>query len=241
MAAHKVGTREEWLKARDALLEREKELTRRGDELTKERLELPWVPIEKDYSFATDDGPKTLAELFDGRTQLIVYHHMFGPTYEAGCPMCSTVSDSFDAAIPHLQAKDVTFVCMSRAPLEKLQAYKKRMGWKFPWVSSHDSDFNLDFQASATEEQVRPIVDSGQLPAVVDYLAETCGTDPAGYISEQPVLNVFALDEGVVYQTYATTARGLEFTLGYYGFLDRAPFGRNENDPQFWQRRHDEY
>jgi predicted dithiol-disulfide oxidoreductase (DUF899 family) len=153
--------------------------------------------------------------------------------------MCSTVSDSFDGAIPHLNAKDVTFVCISRAPLEKLQAYKKRMGWKFPWVSSHESDFNFDFQASATEEQVCPMVESGQLPPVVDQLAETCGTDPAGYISEQPVLNVFALDDGVVYQTYATTARGLEFALTYYGFLVRAPLGRNENE--FWQKRHDEY
>jgi predicted dithiol-disulfide oxidoreductase (DUF899 family) len=153
--------------------------------------------------------------------------------------MCSTVSDSFDGSIPHLNAKDVTFVCMSRAPLQKLQAYKKRMGWKFPWVSSHESDFNFDFQASATEEQVRPMVESGQLPPVVDHMAETCGTDPAGYISEQPVLNVFALDDGAVYQTYTTTARGLEFALVYYGLLDRAPLGRNEND--FWQKRHDEY
>jgi predicted dithiol-disulfide oxidoreductase (DUF899 family) len=237
-----VSTREEWLAARNSLLEREKELTRRSDELARERRDLPWVSIEKDYTFDTGDGPKSLAELFDGRSQLLVYHFMFGPEYEAGCPVCSSAADGFDAIVPHLRARDTTFLCISRAPLEKLQAYRQRMGWRFPWVSSSGSDFNFDLQASQPAEALRPFLESGSAPPVVDQMAAACGTDAAGYLQEGPVFNAFALEDGVVYQTYSTHARGLEFMLGYYGFLDRAPEGRNEGDTaEHWLRRHDEY
>ena len=241
MTEHKVGTREEWLRARKELLEREKELTRRSDELARERRELPWVPIEKDYSFGTDDGTKTLAELFDGRSQLLVYHFMFGPQYTAGCPVCSSAADTFDGAVPHLKARDVTFLCVSRAPLERLQAYRRRMGWEFPWVSSEGSDFNFDFDVSATEEQLAAFL-GGDVPPVVAQLAAACGTDPAGYLAEGPGLSAFALSDGVVYHTYSTYARGLEIMLGFYALLDRVPKGRNEGDSEeFWIRRHDEY
>ena len=241
MTSHKVGTREEWLAARNELLEREKELTRRNDELARERRELPWVELETEYSFETEDGPKTLAELFDGRSQLLVYHFMFGPAYEAGCPVCSSGADTFDGAVPHLGARDVTFLCVSRAPLEKLQAYRRRMGWSFPWVSSEGSDFNFDFGASHTEEELAPFLEGGNL-GPVPQLAADCGTDPAGFLSEGPVLSAFALEDGVVYHTYSTGARGLEIMLGYYGLLDRAPKGRDEGDPpEMWLRRHDEY
>jgi predicted dithiol-disulfide oxidoreductase (DUF899 family) len=241
MTKHKVGTREEWLAARNQLLEREKELTRRNDELAQERRELPWVPVEKEYSFETEDGTKTLAELFEGRSQLIIYHFMFGPAYEAGCPVCSSGADTYDGAVPHLNARNVTFVCVSRAPLEKLQAYKRRMGWSFPWVSSQGSDFNFDFGGSHTEEELAPFLEGGDL-GPVPQLAADCGTDPAGYIAEEPLLNSFALDDGAVYQTYSTGARGLEILLGFYGLLDRAPRGRDEGDPpEMWIRRHDEY
>ena len=241
MADHEIGTREEHQAAREELLKREKELTRVSDELAKERRELPWVPIEKDYSFDTEAGPKTLAELFDGRSQLMAYHFMFGPTYTAGCPVCSSGADTYNGAVPHLNARDVTFLCISRAPLEKLQAYRKRMGWSFPWVSSAGSDFNFDFGASHTEEELKPFLDSGQLGPVPD-LAAKCGTDPAGYLSEGPVVSVFALEDGVVYQTYSTGARGLEFLMGFYGMLHRTPKGRDERNPsEMWIRRHDEY
>jgi len=241
MTSHEVGTREEWREARNALLEREKELTRRNDELARERRELPWVAIEKDYEFDTDEGRKSLAELFDGRSQLLVYNFMFGPEYEAGCPVCSSSADGFDAWVPHLGARDATFVCISRAPLDKLQAYKRRMGWRFPWVSSNASDFNFDLQASMPKEALTSFLE-GDIPPIVSQLAEACGTDPGGYVTEGPVFNAFALDDGVVYHTYATTARGLEFMMGYYGFLDRAPRGRDEGDaPDMWFRRHDEY
>jgi predicted dithiol-disulfide oxidoreductase (DUF899 family) len=241
MTEHKVGTREEWLAARNTLLEREKELTRRNDELARERRELPWVPIEKDYSFETDDGTKTLAELFDGRSQLVVYHFMFGPEYEAGCPVCSSSGDGFDAAVPHLNARDVTFLCISRAPLEKLQAYKQRMGWKFPWVSSSGSDFNFDFDVSATKEQIAPFLEGGA-PPIVTQLAAECGTEPAGYMTEQQALSAFVLSDGDVYHTYSAYARGVEVVMGFYALLDRAPKGRNEGDStDFWIRRHDEY
>ena len=240
MTDHKIGTREEWLSARNALLEREKELTRRSDELARERRELPWVPVEKEYVFETEDGQKTLAELFDGRSQLLVYHFMFGPDYTAGCPVCSSGADTYSGAVEHLQARDVTFLCISRAPLDKLQAYKQRMGWRFPWVSSHGSDFNFDFGASRTGEEVAPML-GGNLGPILG-LATDCGTDPAGYMSEGPVFSAFAFDDGVVYHTYSTGARGLEFMLGYYGFLDRAPKGRDEGDPpELWVHRHDEY
>jgi predicted dithiol-disulfide oxidoreductase (DUF899 family) len=242
MTEHEVGTREEWQAARTALLEREKDLTRRSDELARERRELPWVRMDKDYSFETDEGAKTLAELFDGRSQLLVYHFMFGPEYTAGCPVCSSSADGFDAVVPHLKARGVTFLCISRAPLEKLQTYKRRMGWDFPWVSSFDSDFNFDVQASQTQEALRPFLEGGDVPPVVTELAEACGTDPAGYLTEGPVFNTFVRENEAIYHAYSTSARGLEFMMGYYGFLDRAPKGRNEGDPpQVWIRRHDEY
>jgi predicted dithiol-disulfide oxidoreductase (DUF899 family) len=241
MTKRKIGTREEWLAARNELLEREKELTRRNDELARQRRELPWVQVEKHYSFETEDGTKTLAELFDGRSQLIVYHFMFGPAYTAGCPVCSSAADTFDGAVSHLRARDATFLCISHAPLEKLQAYKRRMGWSFPWASSHGSDFSFDFGASHTEEELKPFLE-GDVPPVVAELASACGTDPPGYLAEGPVLSAFALEDGVVYQTYSTGARGLEFMMGFYGFLDRAPKGRDEGDPpEMWIRRHDEY
>ena len=241
MTQHSVVSREEWLDARQELLRREKELTRLGDELARQRRELPWVPIDKDYSFDTDEGTKTLAELFDGRSQLLVYHFMFGPEYTEGCPTCSAGADTFDGAVSHLKARDVTFLCVSRAPLEKLQAYKGRMGWSFPWVSSHGSDFNFDFDASHTEEQLQPFLE-GDVPPVVAQLAEACGTDPAGYMAEGPALSAFALSDGAVYHTYSTYARGLEVMLGFYPLLDRVPKGRDEDDDQeFWIRRHDEY
>ncbi len=245
MVDHKVGSREEWLAAREKLLEREKEHTRRGDELARQRRELPWVRVEKEYRFETDDGTKTLAELFDGRSQLLVYHLMFGPSYEAGCPTCSSSADAVNGVLPHLNARDVTMVYVSRAPLEKLRAYKRRMGWSFPWVSSAGSDFNFDYGVSRTEEQTRagiaPMLEDGT-PPIVDQLASASGTDVVGYLSEGPGFSAFVLDQGVVYHTYSTTARGLEFLMGYYGILDRAPKGRNEGDSlQLWIRRHDEY
>jgi predicted dithiol-disulfide oxidoreductase (DUF899 family) len=240
MTEHKVGTREEWLAARNALLEREKELTRRSDELARERRDLPWVRMEKEYTFEAEDGQKTLAELFDGRSQLLVYNFMFGPDYTAGCPVCSSGADMYTGAVEHLRARDVTFLCISRAPLDRLLAYKRRMGWSFPWVSSHGTDFNFDFGASHSREELAPILEGDLGP--VPRLAADCGTDPAGYMSEGPVFSAFALEDGVVYHTYSTSARGLEFMLGYYAFLDRAPKGRDEGDPpEMWIRRHDEY
>ena len=238
---HKTATREEWLAARDELLAREKAHTREADELARLRRELPWVPIEKEYSFETEDGTKSLAELFDGRSQLIAYNFMFGPTYTAGCTVCSSAADLFDGFTPHLKARDVTLLCISRAPLEKLIAYRERMGWSFPWISSAGSDFNFDFGASHTEEELRPFLE-GDIPATVTQMAARSGTDPAGYVAEAPVLQVFALDDGVVHQTYSTTARGLEVQMAFYGMLDRVPKGRDEEkDSDFWIRRHDEY
>ena len=238
---HKVGTREEYEAARDELLKREKELTRRNDELARERRELPWVRVEKDYSFETDAGTKTLAELFDGRSQLLVYHFMFGQAYTAGCPVCSSAADTFAGAVEHLKARDVTFVCISRAPLERLRAYKRRMGWEIPWVSSLGTDFNFDFAASATDEQLAPLLE-GDVPPVVAQLAAACGTDTAGYLAEQQVLSAFALSDGVVYHTYSAYARGVEILMGFYPLLDRVPKGRNEGEStEFWIRRRDEY
>jgi predicted dithiol-disulfide oxidoreductase (DUF899 family) len=241
MTDHRIGTRDEWLAARNELLEQEKELTRRNDELSRQRRELPWVRIEKQYSFETDDGTKTLAELFDGRSQLLVYHFMFGPEYTAGCPVCSSAADTFDGAVEHLKARDVTFLCISRAPLERLQDYKRRMGWNFAWVSSLGTDFNFDFNVSATEEQLAPFLE-GDVPAVVAQMAAACGTDPAGYLADQQGLTAFALSDGVVHHTYSAYARGVEILMGFYPLLDRAPLGRNEADSEeFWIRRHDEY
>jgi predicted dithiol-disulfide oxidoreductase (DUF899 family) len=245
MADHKIGSREEWQAARDELLGREKEHTRMADELARQRRELPWVVVEKEYRFTTDEGTRTLAELFDGRSQLLVYHFMFGPSYEAGCPVCSSSADAVNGVLPHLRARDVTMLYVSRAPLEKLQAYKRRMGWNFPWVSSADSDFNFDFGVSYTDEQMRehmgPILE-GEAPPVLRHLADATGTDVPGYVSEGPGMSAFVLADGVVYQTYSTQARGLEFLMGYYPILDRAPKGRDEDDSsEFWLRRHDEY
>jgi predicted dithiol-disulfide oxidoreductase (DUF899 family) len=245
MTDSNVVSREEWTVARDELLAREKEHTRLGDELARQRRELPWVRVEKEYRFDTDDGTRTLAELFDGRSQLLVYHFMFGPSYQSGCPTCSSMADGVDGAVAHLKARDATFVFVSQAPLEKLQAYRRRMGWSFPWASSAGSDFNFDFGCSRSEEQTReaiaPMLAAGT-PPVVDRNARLSGTDVVGYLSEGPGFDAFALDDGAVYHTYSTTARGLEFLMGYYAILDRAPKGRDEGDsPQLWIRRHDEY
>jgi predicted dithiol-disulfide oxidoreductase (DUF899 family) len=245
MTDHQVVGREEWTAAREDLLAREKEHTRLGDELARQRRELPWVRVEKEYRFDTNDGPSTLADLFDDRSQLLVYHFMFGPSYQAGCPTCSSMADTIDGALPHLHARDVTMTYVSQAPLEKLQAYKRRMGWNMPWVSAAETDFNFDLGFSRTEEQTReafaPMLEAGAPPAV-EQNARSSGTDATGYLTQGPGLSAFALDDGVVYQTYGTTARGLEFLMGFYGILDRAPRGRDEGDAsQFWIRRHDEY
>ncbi len=245
MTTHKIGTREDWETASAKLLAREKEHTRLGDELARQRRELPWVPVEKEYTLQTAHGPKTLAELFDGRSQLVVYHFMFGPSYQAGCPTCSSMADSFNGVLSHLRAHDVTMICVSSAPLEKLVAYRERMGWSFNWASSNESDFNLDLGFSSSEEQTRqaiaPVVEAGMPPIAYRNANET-GTDVVGYLSESPGLSTFVLDNGAVYQTYSTTARGIEFLMGYYGILDRVPKGRDEGDGfQLWIRRHDEY
>jgi predicted dithiol-disulfide oxidoreductase (DUF899 family) len=245
MTDHEAVTREEWAASRDELLAREKEHTRLGDELARRRRELPWVRVEKEYLFDTDDGTRTLAELFDGRSQLLVYHFMFGPSYQAGCPTCSSMADTVDGALPHLHARDVTMMYVSQAPLEKLQAYKRRMGWNMPWVSSSGSDFNFDLGYSSTEEQTReaiaPLLEAG-LPPIVEHNANSTGTDITGYLTELFGFTAFILDDGTLYQTYATTGRGIEFLMGYYGILDRAPKGRDEGDDwQVWIRRHDEY
>jgi predicted dithiol-disulfide oxidoreductase (DUF899 family) len=241
MTAHKTGTHEEWLAAREALLAEEKELTRRSDELARKRRELPWVPVEKDYSFETEAGTKSLAELFDGRSQLLIYHFMFGPSYEAGCPVCSSIADTIDPNAVHLAAQDVTMLLVSRAPVEKLQAYKQRMGWSLEWVSAGGTDFNRELGFTHTEEELRPFLE-GEIPAAVKQNAESCGIDVAGYVTEGPGLSAYALSDGTVYRTYVTTARGLEPAMAYYGLLDRTPMGRDEGaDRPFWVRRHDEY
>ncbi len=225
-----IGTRAEWEAARRSLLEREKELTRASDALAQERLALPWVPVETEYTFATENGPKTLAELFDGRSQLITYHFMFGPDWDEGCPSCSSLGDHIDLPRVHLEHHDVTWVAVSRAPLEKLLAYRSRMGWSFPWASSLESDFNFDFQVSSTEE--RPL-EEYNFRAVTDE-------QRANLPSELPGASMFVLRDGVVYHTYSAYARGLDATWGMFQWLDRAPLGRNEADG-FWIRRHDQY
>jgi predicted dithiol-disulfide oxidoreductase (DUF899 family) len=241
MTEHKVGTSEEWQAARDELLKEEKELTRRSDALAEKRRELPWVPVEKEYSFETEGGTKSLAELFDGRSQLLIYHFMFGPPYEAGCTVCSSIADNIVPNAVHLRAHDVTTLLVSRAPLDRLQSYRKRMGWDIDWVSTAGNDFNRDLGFTNTEEELRPFLE-GEIPPVVKQMAERSGTDVAGYISETPGLSAYTLSDGVVYRTYVTTARGLEPTMGYYFLLDRTPTGRNEGGPEpFWLRRHDEY
>jgi len=243
MTDHKVVSRAEWQAARGELLQREKEHTRVADELARQRRELPWVEIEKEYRFDTDEGVRTLAELFDGRSQLLVYHFMFGPSYQAGCPVNSSMVDSFDGLLPHLHARDVALLLVSQARLDKLQAYKRRMGWSVPWVSSANTDFNFDLGVSFTPEQVRGFLAPGAtLPPIVAQNAAATGTDVAGYLSESPAVSVFTRHDGVVYQTYATTWRGVEFLMGYYPILDRVPEGRDEGEAfQTWIRRHDEY
>ena len=258
MTDHKTGTREEWLAARLELLEAEKELTRRSDELARRRQELPWVRIDKEYRFETDEGTASLADLFRGRSQLLIYHFMFGPDYTAGCPSCSTIADGFNGFAVHLANHDVMLSVVSRAPLAKLQAYKRRMGWTFPWASSLSGDFNFDFNVSLTEKQqregaveynyrreaawtVRGIGDSltklGEGP--VAEIAAMTGTDVATYTRERPGVSAFVLEDGVVYHAYSTYARGLDGLWGMYQWLDRAPLGRNETG--MWWRRHDEY
>jgi predicted dithiol-disulfide oxidoreductase (DUF899 family) len=238
---HRVGSQEEWQAERDELLEEEKELTRRGDELARKRRALPWVAVEKDYRFETEGGTKSLAELFDGRSQLLVYHFMFGPPYEAGCPVCSSIADTLAAQVPHLKARDTTLLLASRAPLARLLAYRERMGWGIPWVSSDGSDFNRDLGFQHTEEELQPFL-AGEIPATVEENARGCGTDVLGYVTEGPGMSVYALSDGAVYRTYVTTARGLEPAMAYYGLLDRTPKGRDESGTRpLWVRRHDEY
>ena len=241
MTQHKVGTQDEWQAALDELRAEEKELTRRGDELAGKRRELPRVPVEKDYQFETEDGTKTLAELFDGRSQLLVYHFMFGPPFEAGCPVCSSITDTLAPQVPHLKARDATLLLASRGPLEKLLAYRDRMGWGIDWVSSGGSDFNRDLGFLYTEEELKPFLE-GEIPSTVEQNARMCGTDVVGYVSEGPGLSVYALSDGTVYRTYVTTARGLEPAMAYYGLLDRTSKGRAEDaSTPLWVRRHDEY
>jgi len=243
MPEHRIAAQEEWQTARDELLAEEKEHTRRRDELARRRRELPWVPLEKDYELETADGAKSLSDLFEGHSQLLIYHFMFGPSYEAGCPTCSSMVDGVDGLLPHLHARDVAMLLVSRAPLEKLQAYKRRMGWSIPWASSANSDFNFDFGASFHEEQMREVMPpEDELPPIAAHNADATGTDLVSYISEMFGATVLKLQDGVVYKTYATTGRGVEFLMGYYGILDRTPRGRDEGDAfQTWIRRHDEY
>jgi predicted dithiol-disulfide oxidoreductase (DUF899 family) len=267
MMRHVTASRDEWLAARLDLLEAEKEHTRRSDELARRRQDLPWVPVEKDYRFETDQGTATLADLFRGRSQLLVYHFMFGPDYTAGCPSCSAIADGFDGSVIHLANHDVTLCAVSRAPLAKLTAYKQRMGWTFPWASSLGSDFNLDFSVEITPDQQRKgkaeynyrrekAAESDRAlegrrtgewggdeqsggGGPVAQMAANCGTDVLTYIRERPGMSAFALQDGVVHHTYSTYARGLDGLWGMYQWLDRAPGGRNENG--IWWRRHDEY
>jgi predicted dithiol-disulfide oxidoreductase (DUF899 family) len=258
MTRHKTGTREEWLKARLDLLKAEKELTRRSDELARQRQELPWVQIRKDYRFDTDEGKASLADLFRGRSQLLVYHFMFGPDYTAGCMTCSNIADGFNGFVVHLANHDVMLWVVSRAPLPKLQAYKRRMGWTFPWASSFGSDFNDDYSVHFTEQQQReggieynyhrePAWQVREGEGFVTHMsgdpvgdnALATGTDVATYTRERPGMSAFVLEEGVVYHTYSTYARGLDALWGMYPWLDRAPKGRNETG--VWWRRHDEY
>ncbi len=251
MNTHNTATREQWLAARLQLLEAEKALTRRSDEVARQRQALPWVRLDKTYRFDTDNGSATLAELFQGRSQLLVYHFMFGPDYTAGCPSCSAIADGFDPVVVHLANHDVTLMAISRAPLAKLQAYKRRMGWTFPWASAADSDFTADFNVYFTEAQQREglieynyqrgghAMDASEVPEPVKQFAATCGTDAPTYTRDRPGLSTFVLEDGEIYHTYSTYARGLDGLWGMYQWLDRAPKGRNETGP--WWRRHDEY
>jgi predicted dithiol-disulfide oxidoreductase (DUF899 family) len=250
--SHQTGTREQWLAARIELLQAEKELTRRSDALARRRQELPWVRVDKAYRFETDGGSASLAELFQGRSQLMIYHFMLGPDYSAGCPSCSMIADGFNGFHVHLANHDVTLMAVSRAPLPKLQEYKRRMGWSFPWASSHGSDFNFDYSVGITEEQQRQgdteynyergdigSKEPGEFPEMVRNVAASCGTDAPTFVRERPGMSTFVLENGVVYHAYSTYARGLDGLWGSYQWLDRAPLGRNESG--FWWRRHDEY
>ena len=244
MTSHKTGTQEEWAAARAELLVREKEYTRLGDELARQRQALPWVRVEKDYELDTKDGTRALAELFDGRSQLLIYHFMFGPSYADGCPTNSSIADAVDGIVPHLNARDVTMLFVSQAPLAKLQMYQRRMGWSLPWASSANSDFNFDLGFSSTAEQTHealaPMLDA--LPPIVAHNATRPVPTCFGYLTESPGFSAFALDNGTVYHTYSTGGRGVEFVMSYYPILDRAPKGRDEGDAfQTWLRRHDEY
>jgi predicted dithiol-disulfide oxidoreductase (DUF899 family) len=254
MTQHMTGTRQEWLAARLALLEAEKELTRRSDELARRRQELPWVRVDKEYRFETDEGSASLADLFRGRSQLLVYHFMFGPDYAAGCPSCSAIADGFNGFVVHLANHDVMLSAVSRAPLAKLQAFKRRMGWTFPWASSFGSDFNSDFSVGFTEEQQREggieynyrreaawqvsLAGKATAEGPVEFAA-MAGTDVGTYTRERPGVSAFALEDGVVYHTYSAYSRGVDGLWGMYQWLDRAPRGRNETG--LWFRRHDEY
>ena len=251
MTTYKTGTREEWLAARLELLDAEKELTRRSDELARRRQALPWVRVDKNYQFDTDEGSASLADLFDGRSQLLVYHFMFGPDYTAGCPSCSAIADGFSGSIVHLANHDVTLAAVSRAPLAKLHAYKQRMGWSFPWASSFGSDFNFDFSVGFTEaqqrsgaveynyRQVAPLRPQAVVEGPVAVIAAGVGVDVPTFTRERPGISAFALDGGVVYHTYSAYSRGVDGIWGMYQWLDRAPKGRNETG--VWWRRHDEY
>lgn len=246
MSSHEVVDEEEWLEARRILLDREKEHTRTGDELARQRRELPWVRVDKEYRFDTGDGSGTLAELFDGRSQLLVYHFMFGASYQAGDATNSSIADSVNAVLPHLHARDVTMLFVSRAPIEKLEAYKRRMGWEFPWVSDGDRGFSIDYGSSSTYEQalgwVGPMLETGSAPPIIEHNARATGTDDVTYVAEGFGFNSFVLEDGVVYQTYSTTGRGVEFLMGYYPILDRTSKGRDEGAGfQMWLHRHDEY
>jgi predicted dithiol-disulfide oxidoreductase (DUF899 family) len=247
---HRTGTPRQWLAARLELLEAEKELTRRSDELARRRQELPWVRVDKAFRFETDEGTASLADLFRGRSQLLVYHFMFGPDYKAGCPSCSAIADGFNGFAVHLAHHDVMLWAVSRAPLAKLQAYRQRMGWTFPWASSFGSDFNVNFNVWFTEAQQREGTieynyrregawSLGGAEGPVAEIAATTGTDVATYTRERPGLSAFVLEDGVVYHTYSTYSRGLDGLWGMYQWLDRAPRGRNETG--VWWRRHDEY
>ena len=256
MTHHTTGTRAEWIAARLELLKAEKELTHRSDDLARRRQELPWVRVDKEFRFETEEGRASLADLFQGRSQLLVYHFMFGPDYEAGCPSCSSIADGFNGFVVHLANHDVTLTAISRAPLAKLQAYKRRMGWTFPWASSADSDFNFDFNVSFTEEQQREggieynyrreagfawrAGEEGGGEEAEDKFAAMCGTNSPTYQRERPGISAFVLEDGVVYHTYSAYARGVDGLWGMYQWLDRAPKGRNEAGGVWW-RRHDEY
>ena len=247
ITTHTTGTRKEWLAARLELLQAEKALTRRSDEVARLRQELPWVRLEKTYSFDTDVGRASLPDLFRGRSQLLVYHFMFGPDYAAGCPSCSAIADGFNGFVTHLANHDVMLWAISRAPLAKLQAYRRRMGWTFPWASSFNTDFNFDFGVGFTGEQQREGIDYNYRHEAawkgggdaVDTFATMSGTDAATYTRERPGMSAFTLEDGVVYHTYSTYSRGLDGLWGMYQWLDRAPKGRNESG--VWWRRHDEY